>query len=141
MKIKKFTLKSVLLIGLVFSQAGRAEESTERSSTRPCQGESDYVLPSVTFVPSTDVVVELGQEFQVEKMGDRLRVTHVGPARRVRLSSIVAIGKHVELNLKSDGTEYCIVSSVALLGGTITVNGPSEAIGTISAVGLIRYVD
>lgn len=138
MKTRNLFLKSVLLASF---WAGQAGASVDQFTPKSCQGEADYVFPSVTFVPTTDVVVASGDEFQMEKSADTHLITHVGPARRVRFSSIVAIGKDVEINLRNDGTEYCFVSTVALLGGSIRIKGAYETVGSISAVGDVRIGD
>jgi hypothetical protein len=115
-----------------------AEFNLEGEIVEPCRAEADYLLPAITLAPTTDVLVMEGAEFRAEKSGDSMVLVHEGSARHVRIPSLVAVGRHLVLSLKRDGTQYCVVSSVALLGGSITIKGASASIGTISSVGNVR---
>jgi hypothetical protein len=138
MRIQHLILNPLLLSSLWISPSAHGQSSYRAEQPAACRGEADYVFPSITLVPTTDVVVGESDEFQSESIDDVLVFKHIGEAKRIRFPSIVAIGKHVVLNLKAEGTEYCFVSTVALLGGSIKVKGVKGTIGTISAVGDVR---
>lgn len=138
MLIRNFILSHVFLSGLLAAQSVQAQDATLEEQPSPCRGEADYIFPSITLAPTTDVLVGDGEEFQSEWIGGTLMIRHTGESKKIRFPSIVAIGKHVALNLKNDGTQYCFVSTVALLGGSIKLKGAPEFIGTVSTVGDVR---
>lgn len=112
-----------------------ADDPGEQESADACAMEADFIFPSITVTPWSDVVVGAQSEFTVEEKDGVVNVTHVGDAKVVRFPSLVAINKTLELTLTNPETRYCLVSSVATLGGAIRIVGDSEHVSAISIVG------
>jgi hypothetical protein len=115
-----------------------ADDLGEQDPADACAMEADFVFPSITVTPWSDVVVGAKSEFTVEEKDGLVAVTHVGDAKVVRIPSLVAISKTLELTLTNPETRYCLVSSVATLGGAIKIVGNSEHISAISIVGNVE---
>jgi hypothetical protein len=115
-----------------------ADDLGEQESTDACAMEADFIFPSITVTPWSDVVVGAQSEFTVEEKDGVVNVTHVGDAKVVRFPSLVAINKTLELTLTNPETRYCLVSSVATLGGAIRIVGDSEHVSAISIVGNVE---
>lgn len=116
-----------------------ADGPGEQEPADACAMEADYIFPSITVTPWSDVVVGAQSEFTVEERDGVVTVTHVGDAKVVRFPSLVAISKTLELTLTKPETRYCLVSSVATLGGTIRIVGDSEHVSAISIVGNVEH--
>lgn len=125
-------------LSLTAAAPALADEPGEQEPADACAMDADYVFPSITVTPWSDVVVGAHNEFTVEEKDGIVHVTHVGDAKVVRFPSLVAINKTLELTLTQPETHYCLVSSVATLGGAIKIVGDAEHISAISVVGNVE---
>ena len=126
--MKKLFIAAALFVS---SSVASADQSGIAVDTQPCPfNRAEYVLPSITATPWADVVVDLKEEFSIEKKENGLKLTHVGDAVAVRVPSVVSVFSSVEIELKSEG-KYCFDSLVGQI--LIESNGADTIVH--SAVG------
>ena len=121
---------------LAFAKPSLASDSLEFTSPA-CRANPEVILKALTITPFSDVVVGGNGEFKLTKEDDSVTITHIGPSKNVRLVSVVAVGSKVKLVLSNPETDYCIISAVAVLNGSLSIEGLASQISIESSVGNI----
>src|SRR5688500_13432779 len=86
------------LAAITFGSLSLANEqylplNDEEPAQAACSPKAAYVFPNVTVAPFAKVVVSSGEQFEVTKTNNGLKIVHVGDATSVFFPSLVAVGQ------------------------------------------------